>query len=146
TGLANALGISVPVTSRHIKILEEVGLINKKVIGNVYILSANTAGFKKIFDPLIQEETITISNGESLFDALKQLPMVKIKKIGKNKYITEIDGEEGYYLYGVNGKKPEMPIDEFKPHKDVILELDKIMEIKKRKIKVKVKRTPSEKR
>ena len=37
SGLARELGISVPVTSRHIKILEEVKLINKRIFGNIYL-------------------------------------------------------------------------------------------------------------
>ena len=37
SGLARQINISVPVTSRHIKILEDVGLINKRVFGNIHL-------------------------------------------------------------------------------------------------------------
>ena len=140
TGLAKKIGISVPVTARHVKILEQAELIKKKIIGNVYLLSANNDGFKKIFEPFIEEEIIEISEKDSLFDALKQLPSIKIEKVGKNQYISEVDGEEGYYLYEVDGKKPNIPIDEYKPNKNITLELDKIIPIHRRKIKVRIKK------
>jgi len=140
SGLAKKLEISVPVTSRHVKILEDVGLINKKVFGNVHILSANIDGFKRLFDPFIEEEVVTISKDESLFDVLKQMPSIRIKKIGKNNFITEVDHEQGHYLYGIDGERPNVPIDEFKPHKEVLLELDKIIPIRRRKIRVKIKK------
>jgi len=46
SGLARELKISVPVISRHIKILENVDLINKKVYGNTYILTTKTRNLK----------------------------------------------------------------------------------------------------
>lgn len=36
TALAKKIGLSKPVVSRHIKILEKTGLINKRIIGNIY--------------------------------------------------------------------------------------------------------------
>ena len=138
SGLAKKIKISVPVTSRHIKILEQADLIKKKIVGNVHILSANTDGFRKLFEPFIEEEVIEISKNESLFDALKQIPSVKIKRIGKNQFISEVDGEEGYYIYGVDGKKPDVSIDEYKPEKNILLELDKIIPVHRRRIRVKL--------
>lgn len=145
SGLAKRIRISVPVTSRHVKILEEAELIKKKVIGNVHLLSANTDGFKKLFEPFIEEEVVEISEEESLFDALKQLPSVKLKRVGKNQFISEVDGEKGYYLYGVDGKKPEVSIDEYIPDKDILLELDKIIPVHRRKIRVKINKKSKDK-
>jgi DNA-binding transcriptional ArsR family regulator len=139
SGVAKTIGISVPVTARHVKILEESGLINKRIIGNVHLLSTNMDGFEKVFDPFIEEEEVEIKKDETLFDALLQIPSIKIKRMGDNRFISEIDGEEGYYLYGVDGKTPDVSIDEFIPNKDVLLELNRIIPVHKRKIRVKIK-------
>jgi DNA-binding transcriptional ArsR family regulator len=76
--LSRKLNISKPVISRHIKILEEVGLIKRRIIGNVHLLSVNPDCLEKFFDPLIQEYNIEIDKNDTIFDALKQLPDVEI--------------------------------------------------------------------
>jgi DNA-binding transcriptional ArsR family regulator len=140
SGVAKTIGISVPVTARHVNILEKSGLIRKRIIGNIHLLSTNMDGFKKVFEPFIEEEVVHIEKDDTLFDALQQIPSIKFKKMGKNRFISEIDGEEGYYLYDVDGKTPDISIDEFIPKKDVILELDRIIPVHKRKIRVKIKK------
>ena len=137
--LSRELRISKPVISRHIKILEEVGLVKRRIIGNVHLLSSNVEVLEKAFDPFIEESDITIGKDTTLFDALKQLPGVEIKNQGKSKYITSIDGEKGYYIYEVNGKTPKKPIDEYKPNKNVVLNLKKLVPVGKKKIKISFK-------
>ena len=144
SGVAKSLGISVPVTARHVNILEQAGLIKKRVIGNAHLLSANFDGFNKIFEPFIEENTIHINKEESLYDALKQIPSIKINTIDSQHFISEVDGEQGYYLYGINGKKPDVSIDEYKPDSDVIIELDRIIPVHKRRIRVKINKKSKE--
>ena len=137
--LSRELKISKPVISRHIKILEKAGLVKRRIIGNVHLLYANVAVLEKAFDPFIEESDIEIGKNASLFDALKQLPGVETKTHGKNKYITSIGGEKGYYIYEVNGETPKKPIDEYKPEKDVTLQLKKLVPVGKKKIKIRFK-------
>lgn len=139
SGLARDLGISVPVTSRHIKILEEVKLINKRIFGNTYLLSAKIKNLESALEPFIEESTVEIEKKKSIFDALKQIPGIKIKKIGNNYYIRSIDEEEGYYIYEVDGKLPSKPIDEYQIEKNINLDLKKLITVQKKKIKVNVK-------
>lgn len=139
SGLAKEIGLSTPVILRHVRILENAGLIRKKIVGNVHILSANITGLEKILEPFSEESSIEINQKESLFDAIKQLPGVEIDKVGKNQYITSIDGERGYYVYEVNGKTPAVPIDQYKPEKNVILKLKKLVPVDKKKIDIKIK-------
>jgi len=140
TGLAKEIGISVPVTSRHIKILESVGLINKRVFGNTYLLKSKINNLERALEPFIEESSVELNKEESIFEALKQIPGIEIKKVGKNQYIRSIDGEEGYYIYEVNGKLPEKPVDEYVINKNITLDIKKLVSIKKKKIKVKVKK------
>ena len=137
SGLARELGISVPVISRHIKLLENAGLVRKRVVGNVYLLSANIGSLGKVFEPFIEDSIVEINKQDSLFDALKQLPNVEIQKIGDNQYITSINGEKGHYVYEVNGVSPETSIDKYKPKKDVTIQLKKLISVNKKKIEVK---------
>ena len=137
SGLARELGISVPVISRHIKLLENAGLVRKRVVGNVHLLSANIGSLEEVFEPFIEDSIVEINKQDSLFDALKQLPNVEIQKIGDNQYITSINGEKGHYVYEVNGVSPEKSIDKYKPKKDVTIQLKKLISVNKKKIEVK---------
>ena len=117
SGLAKELGISIPVVSRHIKLLEKVGLVKKRIIGNIHLLSTNINSLEKVLEPFIEESIVEINKNDSLFDALKQLPSVEVQRVGINQYITSINGEKGYYIYEVDGEIPSKPVNEFRPKK-----------------------------
>jgi DNA-binding transcriptional ArsR family regulator len=138
SGLAKELSISVPVVSRHVKLLENVRLLKKRVVGNVHLLSANVGSLEDVLEPFIEESKVEISRHDSLFDALKQLPGVEVQRVGDNQYITSIDGEQGYYIYEVDGVSPKIPIDEYRPKKNVTLQLKKLVSVNKKKIDVRI--------
>lgn len=139
TGLAKEIKISVPVTSKHIKILEKAGLINKRIIGNVHLLKIKTSNLEKLLQPYIQYTDLKIEKEKNLFQALKQIPGITVKKIGKHQYIQSIDGEKGYYIYEVDGALPDKPIDEYTINKNIDLDIKKIVTIKKKNIKINIK-------
>jgi len=138
SGLARELNISVPVTSRHIKILEEVGLINKRIFGNTYLLTAKIKNLEAALEPFIQESLVEINTKKSIFDALNQIPTIEIKKVENNFYIKSIDGDEGYYIYEVDGKLPKKPINKYTINKNIKIDLKKLISVKKKEINVKV--------
>lgn len=139
TGLAKEIGISVPVTSRHVKILEEVGIIEKRIIGNVYLLSAKTEVLEGALDKFVEKSVITIDKQENILAALEKIPGIEIQQVGDNKYITSIDGEKGHFIYRVDGNMPKMPIDKYRPQKNVTVEVKKIISVNKKKINLKIK-------
>lgn len=138
SGLARKLGIAVPVASRHIKVLENAGLINKKIIGNIYLLTAKIKGLEKILEQFTEESLVEINNHDSLLDALKQLPRVESKEVDGKQYIISVDGEKGFYVYEIDGKLPKVSVDEYKPKKNVTVNLKKIVSINKKKIEIKL--------
>jgi len=140
TGLAKEIGISKPVTSRHIKKLEKAGLIEKKVIGNVHILKAKIQNLEKVLEPFKVKSIIEIKPNKSIFDALKQIPNIKLEKYGKNMYIKSIDGEQGFFIYEVDGKLPKKPINEYKVEKKIIIDLKKLVTINKKNITINIKK------
>lgn len=139
TGLAREIGISVPVMSRHITVLERAGLIKKRIIGNVHLLSVNLSVFEQVWNDFCEYSEIDINKDESLFDALKQLPDIKFNQYKDKQFISSIHGEQGYYVYEVDGKPPNMAIDEFVPTKDVSLSLKKIVPVDKKNIKINIR-------
>ena len=143
--LSRHLKLSKPVISRHIKLLEKTGILKRRIIGNVHLLSVNPVCLEKILDPFVDEYKVDIKNNESIFDALKQLPDVEIRDYGKNKQIVSIGGEKGFYIYEVNGKTPNEPIDEFKPQEKVTINLKKLVSIDKKKIRINFKDNNSKK-
>jgi len=134
--LAKELKISKPVVSRHIKILEQSGLVNRRIIGNVHLLSANISSLENAFDPFIDEASIEVEKNTTIFDAIKQLPGVETKSKGKNHYITSINGEEGFYIYEVNGKTPKKAINEYRPQENITIQLKKLVPVNKKRIKI----------
>jgi len=139
SGLAREIGISVPVISKHIKILEDVGLVHKRVFGNVHLLSTKITNLESLMEPFVDEQKIEIEKENSIFDALSQVPGIKVETDGKNQFITSIDGEEGYFIYEVDGKLPKKSIDEYKIKKNLTLDFKKIVSVKKKKITVNLK-------
>jgi len=140
SALAREINISKPVVSKHIKILEKAKLIDKKIIGNVHILKPNTNILEKAIEPIIEPSNIKINKEKSLFEALQQIPYIEVKKVGKHQYIQSIDGEEGYYIYEIDGKAPDTPIDEYRVSKDITLDLKKLVPVKKKNIKIELKK------
>jgi len=144
--LARTLGISVPVMSRHIKLLEKTGLVKKRIVGNVHLLSADIVSLDGLLKPFIDESIVEINQNASLFDALQQIPGVEVQRVLKNQYITSINGEKGYFIYEVDGTFPKIPIDEYKPKKNVTLQLKKLVPIEKKKIEIKVRQQKKSKK
>jgi DNA-binding transcriptional ArsR family regulator len=140
SGLAKKIGISVPVMSRHVEILEEVGLVKKRVLGNLHLLTVDFSIVEQAWNEISDHTDLEIFKDETLFDALKQLPEVSFSKYKDKQFISSINGEKGYYIYEVNGKPPDVSIDEFTPKKDVLISLKKIVPIEKKKISVKVRK------
>jgi len=138
TGLAKKLGISVPVTTRHVTLLEQAGLIKKRIIGNVHLLTVNLRNIEDAWSEFNDSTELEISKNETLFDALKQIPEIEFKKVKDKQFITSINGEKGYYIYEVNGKPPEESIDEFVLRKNVTISLKKIIPIEKKEINLKI--------
>jgi DNA-binding transcriptional ArsR family regulator len=50
TKLAKELGLSIPVASKHVHVLEDANLIRRKVFGKTHVLSINNKNICKIDD------------------------------------------------------------------------------------------------
>ena len=144
SGLARELGISVPVAAKHCKILEKKELVEKRTFGRSHVLKADLEKIRvdKLYEALdIFSETskVDVPKGANLLEALKKVAGVEIKTVGVREFITSVDGEEGYYIFEVDGKLPDVPVDKFVLDKNVKIELKRLAPVKRKKMDVKVK-------
>ncbi len=136
SGLAKALGISVPVAAKHVRILEGAGLLTCKRFGRTHVLKVNR---EKLYDAMMtfsEEYEIDVQKGTSILDALKEVAGVGIKKIGDKEFIVSIDGEEGFYVYEVNGKLPDKPINEYMLDHGGEIEIKRLVPVLKKRVTV----------
>ena len=138
SGLAKELGISVPVAAKHTRILEEAGLIESKKYGKTQVLNVKRERLYQALDAFSERHEIEVSEGASILEVLKAVAGVKIKKMGDKEFLVSIDGEKGFYIYEVDGKLPDIPINEYKVAGGEEIEIKRLVPVLKKKVKVKV--------
>ncbi len=136
SGLAKALGISVPVAAKHVKILEEAELVNRKTFGKTHVLTVNRAKLYEVMETFSEDYEIEVRKGTSILEALKDVAGIGIKKVGDKEFIASIDDEEGFYIYEVNGKSPDMPINAYTMEQDGAIEIKRLVPILKKRVRV----------
>ena len=70
---------------------------------------------------------------------LKEVAGVKIKRIGDKEFVVSIDGEDGFFVYAVDGKAPDAPINDYKLETDGTLEIKRLVPVVRKKLRVKLK-------
>ncbi|MCG2738084.1 MAG: helix-turn-helix domain-containing protein [Candidatus Methanoperedenaceae archaeon] len=139
SGLAKELNISVPVAAKHVRILEDAGLIERKEFGRTHILKLKTKNIYNILDKFTKVEEIEMPKGSSLLDALRSVSAVEVKKVGNREFVISTDGEEGLYLYEIDGRPSEKTVDEYLLEEDVTVEWKKLTPVTRKRISIKIK-------
>jgi hypothetical protein len=80
-----------------------------------------------------EEYEIEVEKGATILDALKEVAGVGIRRVGDKEFIASIDDEEGFYIYEVNGKSPNMPINEYKMEKGGEIEIKRLVPVLKKR-------------
>jgi DNA-binding transcriptional ArsR family regulator len=140
SGVARELGISVPQASKHCKLLEKKGLVEKRIFGRTKVLKTNAERLYNMMDYFSDEVKIEVPKGSSIIDALKQVAGIRVERLNKRRFVISIDGEEGFYIYEVNGELPDVPMDKFRLDDNVTVELKKILYVRKKKLEILVKK------
>ncbi|WP_338098092.1 ArsR family transcriptional regulator [Methanolapillus ohkumae] len=140
SSIARELGISVPVASKHIKILEDAGLVERKVFGKTHVLSLKKNSFNKAFDSFAPVKKLEVEKGTTLMDAFRRVSIVEVKNIGGRNFIVSADGEEGYFIYEVNGKLIDKRAEEFILEEDSVISWKRLEPVTKKKLVVSVKK------
>ncbi|MBA1340948.1 MAG: hypothetical protein C5S40_02305 [ANME-2 cluster archaeon] len=139
SGLAKELNISVPVAAKHVRILEDADLIERKKFGRTHILKLKPKNMNNILDKFAKVDNIELPKGSSLLDALRSVSAVEVKKVGNREYVISTDGEEGLFLYEIDGKPSDKTVDEYLLEKDVTVEWKKLVPVTKKKISVNIR-------
>lgn len=140
SGLARELGISVPVAAKHVKILEEVELVERKKFGNLHIIAINLNNVYSLLDQFAENNTLEVDKGTNLLEALKTVAAVEVTKVGDMTKVVSTDGEKGLYLYEVDGKLPEKSVDKYIFEDDVVVEWKKLVPVTKKRLFVNVRK------
>ena len=139
SGLARELNLSTPVVARHVNILEREGLIERMTFGNTHVLRSNTKNIHRVLDQLSDSYEIELPKGASMLDALKKVSGIEVRKVDDKEFVVSIDGEEGFYVYEVDGMCPDATVDKVKIEKDSVISWKKLTPILQKKISVRIK-------
>lgn len=140
SGLARELDISVPVAAKHVKILEDVNLIERKIFGKTHILKIIPKNIFHAMDSFALDKKIEVEKGSSLLDALKSVSVVELKRVGDREVVVSTDGEEGFYIYEIDGKISEKSVQDCVFDDNVTVEWKKLLPVTKMKLDITVKK------
>jgi len=139
SGLARELNISVPVAAKHIRILEDAELVKRKIFGKTHILSIMPKNIYAALDSFALTKMIEVEKGSNLLDALKVVSAVDVRKVGDREVVVSTDGDEGFYVYEVNGKFSDKTVQECVFEDDTTIEWKKLLPVTKMKLAVTIK-------
>lgn len=141
SGIARELGISVPVALKHAKVLEDVGIVERRRVGKSHVLGVRKDAIEKLnmLSPLFEGTfNLRVERGTSMLDALRKVAGITVQNRKDGVYITAVDGKKGLYVYEVDGKLPTVPADRFKIGKKTSVELKKLVPVIGKRIVIEV--------
>ena len=141
--LARELSISPPVALRHVRLLEDVGFVQRERTGTLDRLRITDAAMDVLLrlEGLLEKPSeIVARRGETLSSVLKRVPGIRMKRWRDTGdfFVVSVDGEPGSYLFLVNGKPPETSVDKFILQEDAVLEFQKLVPLLGRRLDIKV--------
>ncbi|MDI9394073.1 MAG: ArsR family transcriptional regulator [Euryarchaeota archaeon] len=140
SGIAREIGISVPVAAKHVKILEKAELIERKKFGNTHMIGIKINNVYSFLDHFAENRTLEIEEGTSLLEALKSVAAIEVRKMGDKIKVVSTDGEEGFYVYEVDGKLSDKTVDEYEFYEDSVVEWKKLIPVTKKRLFINIKR------
>ncbi|MCL2141975.1 MAG: ArsR family transcriptional regulator [Methanimicrococcus sp.] len=140
SSLARELKIAVPVASKHIKVLEEAGLVQRKIYGRTHVFSLKNKKLNDAFNSFAPTKKLEVKKGTTLMDAFRSVAVVEIKNIDGKNFVVATDGEEGYYIYEVNGKLVDKKAENFLLEEDAVIEWKRLEPVTKKKLIISIKK------
>lgn len=139
TELARQLSMSVPVVAKHVGVLDEAGIVERRIIGRTHLLRLNKDKLRSGIDILCEPVTIDVKKGSNILDVLKLVSGIGVEKVNDNEYLTAIDGEDGYFIYEVNGESPKVTMNRYTLDDNADIELKKMVLHTEKKIRVRIR-------
>ncbi len=138
--IARVLGISVPVAAKHVKILEEAELVERRIFGKTHVLKPNKENIYVAMNSFAPTKTIEVEKGTSLLDALRGVAAIKVQKKGDRELIVSTDGDEGLFVYEINGDLSDKSVHDCILEDDSTIEWKKLEPVTKIKLDIHVKK------
>lgn len=138
SGLARELNLSNPVVARHVNILEAAGLIRRTKFGKTHVLKCKIENIDTLLNAFADTCEVNVPKGSSILEALKKVSGVEVKEVRDKEFVISIDGEQGFYIYEVNGKSPETTVEDFNIERDSTIEWKKLVPVTRKRIFVKI--------
>lgn len=129
--IARKLELSVPVTSKHVNILEDAGLIIRKIYGKSHVLSVNNKNIYSALDLFTPRKKVQVKKGACLLDVLEQVAVVEVRNVRGLESVVSTDGEEGFFVYEVDGEFSNKNVKDCKFEKDSTVAWKKLEPITK---------------
>ncbi|WP_319508736.1 winged helix-turn-helix domain-containing protein [uncultured Methanolobus sp.] len=136
--LAREQDISVPVASKHVSILEDASLIERHIYGKTHVLEINNKNVASSLDILAPTKTVKIKKGSCLLDALKEAAIIETKKRNGIEQVIATNGDEGFYIYEMNGELHNQTVQKCILTDDVTIIWKKLEPIAKLRLNVEV--------
>jgi hypothetical protein len=133
------LEISVPVALKHVRILEDCGLVSRQTVGRSHVLRVNEEYAKKLEGVwwMVDESfTVEVPCGTSMLDALKSVSGIEVKRTKNGAFISSVEGIDGYYLYEVDGRIVDKAVDDYRLRKDAVVELKRLVPVLGKRIRI----------
>lgn len=134
--IARSLNLSIPVISRHINVLEEAGLVTRKIYGKSHVLCINNRNIYAALDLFTPKKKVQVKKGTCLLEVLEQVAIVEVKNIRGLESVVSTDGEDGFFVYEVNGEFSNKNVRDFKLDKDATISWKKLEPITKMELDV----------
>jgi len=136
--LARTIGLSVPVTAKHVNVLEEAGLIRRTIYGKSHVLSVNNRNIYAALDIFAPKKKLKVKKGTNLLEALERVAVVEVQNVRGYDNIVSTDGEEGFFVYEVNGEFSNKTGQDYTFEKDAVISWKKLEPVTKLELDVKV--------
>ena len=139
SALAKKLGISVPVAAKHVRVLETAGLVERREFGRSHVLRVKGERLYEMFNVFTEISSVELPRGRSALDALKVTCAVRTKRMNDKEFLVSIDGEEGFYLYEVNGEVADIPMNNYRLRNNDELKLKKLIPVTEKTVNIKTR-------
>jgi DNA-binding transcriptional ArsR family regulator len=134
--IARNLDLSVPVISKHANILEDAGLITRKIYGKSHVLSVNNKSIYAALDLFTPKKKVEVKKGTSLLEMLEKVAVVEVHNIKGLESVVSVDGEEGFFVYEIDGEFSDKTVNDYKFEKSSTVSWKKLEPINRMELDV----------
>lgn len=140
TDISKKLNISKVSVLKHVKILEDAGIIDRIKIGREFKLRLNKRNLYKILNIFGFRYKVRVESGRTVLDVLLKVSKdIKVRRYNDSIFVYSIDFEDGNFIYEIDGELPDVPMNKFRIYKNVKIVIKKLVPIVFKEIVVNLK-------